>query len=211
MMAPPPGQERPFEQNNNGPGTFIGRDNYGPIEMVDAKTKAVLEKLSKEAPMLGQLLSKALQDGVISPAAARSLEYAARSINDDVTNALLIAGRNINEDVANSLAEAGRNINRDAVAKLETVGNVMKENVEKYQCTANRIFDTSTTLEDLVNRLHEAASGLDGRIKSVQTSTAPSVITSVNWRVTARAFAWGVALGAAALLFLAVDYHWSFK
>ena len=89
------GNKGPREQHNYGAGTFIGRDNYGDVryEMLDPKTKAVLAKLSKDAPDLAMLLRKALRDGVISPDVVAALESAVRNINQDVADALLIAGK----------------------------------------------------------------------------------------------------------------------
>ncbi|MBS2545305.1 hypothetical protein KGQ19_00335 [Catenulispora sp. NL8] len=92
----------PPEQNNHGSGTFIGRDNYGPIQAVDAKTKELLAKILVEAPALGKLLERALREGVISPDIASAISYAAHSINEDVAASLYVASRRINEDVADS-------------------------------------------------------------------------------------------------------------
>lgn len=43
------------EQHNHGDGAFVGGDNHGEIhiEAVDAKTKALLRKVSKDSPALG--------------------------------------------------------------------------------------------------------------------------------------------------------------
>ena len=52
-----PEHEPPREQHNHGAGTFIGGDNHGGIhlEMVDAKTKALLAKMTKQSPTLARV------------------------------------------------------------------------------------------------------------------------------------------------------------
>lgn len=53
MTSAVPEPERHItEQHNHGDGAFVGRDNHGEIriEAVDAKTKALLRKISKDSP-----------------------------------------------------------------------------------------------------------------------------------------------------------------
>ncbi len=95
-------------QHNHGTGIFISGDNFG--DMVDEKTKALLEKMAKQSPKLAKLLEQAFQDGFISPEAVAGMERAARSINEDVAVSLQTAAKNINEDVAFVLADAARKI-----------------------------------------------------------------------------------------------------
>lgn len=126
------GKEGPREQHNHGSGPFIGRDNYGEIryETLDPKTKAVLAKLSKDAPPLAKLLTKALRDGVISPDVVTALESAVRNINEDVAEALLIAGKNINEDVADKIFRAGETLS-EATDRLDNVCLSLDKTVER--------------------------------------------------------------------------------
>ncbi|MEW2145526.1 hypothetical protein AB0869_22195 [Micromonospora vinacea] len=85
---------------------------------MDAKTKAVLAKISSDAPELGSLLKQALRDGVISPDTAMSLSMAARNINEDVAEALWAASRNINYDVAEMLSISAHSINPQVASKI---------------------------------------------------------------------------------------------
>jgi enoyl-CoA hydratase/carnithine racemase len=139
MIVSVPDEDPPLVQNNFGDGVLVGRDNYGPIEMVDTKTKAVLAKISRDAPALGRLLSKALRDGVISPDAVSALAFAARNINEDVASALLTASRHIDHDVASSLALAGRNINQETVMKIGRASRNFAESVARFEETAERL------------------------------------------------------------------------
>lgn len=182
------------EQHNHGSGTFVGGDNFGHIEMVDAKTKAVLQKLSREAPTLGRLLSKALRDGVISPDTVFALEHAARNINADVADALLVAGRNINEDVAGSLRYAGDRIN-------EVVSHEMSARADELRRIAERIESAVQKLDPSyssgpVDRLHDLVQSMDTKVERVEHALAPLQPRMViNWRATIYAFFWGVAAG----------------
>lgn len=194
-MAPSPAEYQEYrEQHNHGSGTFIGGDNYGHIEMVDEKTKTVLQKLSREAPALGRLLSKALRDGVISPDTAIALEHAARNINADVADALLIAGRNINEDVAASLRYAADRIN-------EVVAHEMSARVDRFQRIAERI---ETAVQELdpsygsgpIDRLHDLVQSMDTEVERVEHALAPlQPRMIINWRATIYAFLFGVVAG----------------
>jgi hypothetical protein len=135
MTGPRPEQPSLTLQNNYGSGTLIGRDNYGRIEIMDAETKAVLSKLSKEAPALGRLLSKALQDGIISPEVAFALGTVTRSINEDVASLLLTASRSINEDIAGLLHQTGRDIEETA-KNLAVTANQLERTHRNYQGTS---------------------------------------------------------------------------
>jgi hypothetical protein len=201
MVASHPGQRGPREQHNHGPGTFVGRDNYGPIEMVDTKTKAVLEKLSREAPALGRLLSNALRDGIISPDTVSALEFAARSINDDVANSLRIAGRNINEDVASSLRCAGENIS--------AASKTLAESAIKFENIVARLDDSYGTR--LVDHLDTIAQDEGSEAERIQRVFTLPPRTGIYWRTKARVFVRGVITGAVIIVALAVHYHWSFR
>jgi hypothetical protein len=203
------GQEGPLEQHNHGPGTFIGRDNYGPIsyEMLDRQTRSMLAKLSKEAPPLAALLTKALRDGIISPDVANALMLAVRNINEDVANALMLAGRNINEDVADMLMLAGRNINADVAEKFVRVNQELSD-------TARDLDTIKSSLNEAVrqaNELHgDSNSGYRfGPPRSVtgptrytaRDVTRPSLKIPDNWRFRFKLIFWsfvvGLAIGAA--------------
>src|SRR5689334_6883016 len=132
-------------QHNHGSGTFIGRDNFGVIrnEQLDARTKAALAKLSRDAPELAGLLTRALRDGVISPDIVAALEMAVRHINEDVADALMLAGRNINEDVADALMLAGRNINEDVANSLLDAGQSINEDADRLQQVARTLSEVT--------------------------------------------------------------------
>ncbi|MFD0061742.1 hypothetical protein [Streptomyces sp. NPDC056690] len=117
----PNGSERKVvEQHNHGSGAFVGGDNKGVIriEQLDAKTKGYLARITKEAPALGRMIRKALQEGTISPDTADQLMFAARSINEDVAHSLLQASSRLNEDVAHSLWDSSRRLNEDVAHQM---------------------------------------------------------------------------------------------
>jgi hypothetical protein len=112
--------EHTVQQNNYG-GAFVGRDQYGDINIhheIDPQTRATLKKLGKSAPALSQMLENALRDGVISPDTVSQLSLAARSINEDVAGQISRASYRINEDVAGLLTHASRSINEDVAGQL---------------------------------------------------------------------------------------------
>jgi hypothetical protein len=191
--------QAPREQHNHGSGTFIGGGNFGHIEMVDARTKAVLEKLSKDAPDLGRLLSKALRDGVISPDTVFALEHAARNINADVADALLVAGRNINEDVAGSLRYAGNRINEVVSHEMSARAEELKRVAERFEAAISRLDPSHDT--GPVDRLHNLVQIMDAEVERVEHALAPLLPRIIiNWRATVYAFFWGVAAGVVAVI-----------
>jgi hypothetical protein len=178
MVVSYPEEEGSRGQHNYGPGTFIGGDNYGNIENLDKATKAILEKLSREAPALGKLLSEALQKGIVSPEAVFALELAARSINEEVANSLRMAGQNINADVAGRLFAASQ---------------TLEEAASKFKDIEERL-DPSFGM-GLIDRLDAAAQRVGNeteRIEQVFEPPPPEII--INWKVTAWAFVAGVIL-----------------
>lgn len=194
------GKEGPLEQHNHGPGPLIGRDNYGDIryETLDPKTKAVLAKLSKDAPSLAGLLAKALRDGIISPDTVSALESAVRSINEDVASALVFAAQNINEDVAESLWHAGKNINQDVADKVFQAAEILSEATHELDRAVVRVNGGSglSQLTGLAGTITNAAD----RIENVFTPPPPEII--VNRMAAVKAFVFGVALGAFAIFIL---------
>ncbi|MGW4896074.1 hypothetical protein ACWEQL_28045 [Kitasatospora sp. NPDC004240] len=163
------------EQHNHGGGAFVGGDNHGEIriEAVDAKTKALLRKISKDSPALLQLLEEALGDGIISLETAGLLAIAARSINEDVAVMLTRASYSINEDVAGMLTRAGYNINEDVAGQIshaaDTFDKASKQlNLEEFDRIASRAESAISTgsgaivdLEGLVVRLEASLRALE--------------------------------------------------
>lgn len=168
-----------YHQTNNGSGPFVGGNNYGRIEVVDRKTKAVLDKLSQEAPALAALLTKALKDGLISRDTVFSLELAARNINSDVADALYMAGRNINHDVAQMLSWAGDNINERVARQIADAANQLEE----FSRSTHQIEVTSRNLSAAVSQLHNLdgmVNALDGASENIAMA-ASRVSSASDW------------------------------
>lgn len=188
------------EQHNHGPGTFIGRDNYGTINAIDKTTQAILKKLSQEAPALARLLRQALRDGVVSPDVVHALEYAARRINEDVANALLFAGRNINGDVASMLMNAGIKISEacEFIFRMERTLEEF-ERISRALCSLAQ----SNARNSLIGQLNEVVDSIRihaDRIEGVVTPPPAQIV--VNWKPTFYAFAIGFLCGMALLAYL---------
>jgi hypothetical protein len=165
------GSGYPISQHNNGAGTFVGGHNFGSIEIVDAKTSSAIQKVSKQAPQVAALLTRALDDGLIDPETAQMLAGAARNINEDVAGWIAEASRNINEDVAGWLMEAGRNINEDVAGKLSH--------------TASEMTEAATRLERVVASMHEAAE----RLRSSKANVAEWTRTAAEMEHAAQELA----------------------
>ncbi|WP_406084523.1 hypothetical protein OHA01_08905 [Micromonospora zamorensis] len=199
----------PPGQHNYSNGVFVGGDNYGPIEMVDEKTRAALRKLSKDAPDLGKLLSRALKDGVIKPGTVLALETAARSINEDVAAALWAASKNINEDVAGSLLDASKGINEHVAGMFQGAAADMKKSVETINEATRQLqsfrLPAVAALQPVARShqaessqyLHAVMANLTQKIDRIERSTSST---------RAMAFAAGAAIGAlvVAMLVLAL-------
>ncbi|PNG93450.1 hypothetical protein [Streptomyces malaysiensis] len=159
------------EQHNHGDGAFVGGDNHGEIriEAVDAKTKVLLRKMSKDSPALARLLEKALNDGVISADTASSLAWAAHSINEDVAHTLWQAAQRINEDVAGLLTRASNSINEDVAGQVSHAADTFDKASRQFDLDElNRIL---TRFEGTVNsRSHDDLSGLVTRLEGSLTS-----------------------------------------
>ncbi|MEV5507880.1 hypothetical protein [Streptomyces orinoci] len=142
-------------QNNYG-GAFVGRDQYGDINIhheIDPQTKATLAKLGKSAPALSQMLEGALRDGVISPDTVSQLSLATRSINEDVADQISRASHRINEDVAGLLTHASHSINEHVAEQLTYAADRLSTVSSKLD------FDA---LDLLVRRLEEVLGHHDG-------------------------------------------------
>ncbi|MER6101123.1 hypothetical protein ABT115_01935 [Streptomyces sp. NPDC001832] len=222
------------EQHNHGSGTFIGGDNHGGIhfEMLDANTKSLLVKMTKQSPPLARLLTRALEDGVISPDIVDSLAKAARSINEDVAQQLEYAARNINEDVAGILGYAARNINEDVAQSLAVTGDKINPAVAQQLSEAAHSlskFDTrfeTTNLQKVATRFEAAKDSLTevaARLDRLQNDnrlsrtsdildnaaermerlvTPPPPAIIVDRKAQIHSFLWGVGAGAIAALYL---------
>ncbi|MFH8723864.1 hypothetical protein [Streptomyces termitum] len=228
------GQDSPREQHNHGSGTFIAGDNHGGIhfEMLDANTKALLAKMTEQSPPLARLLTRALEDGVISPDIVNSLASAARSINEDVAQQLGYAARNINEDVAGLLGYAARSINKDVAQSLaqtgEKINPVVAQQLSDAAYTLSKIdnrFDSTdlesvaTRFEGLKDSLNEAVTRLDRLQNDNRLSHATGMLGDaaermerlvtppppeiiVDRKAQFYSFLWGVGAGAIAALYL---------
>lgn len=174
-------------QHNHGSGTFVGRDNYGPIEMVDPTTKKLLEKLTKQAPALGGLLEKALRDGVISRDAVYALERAAWSINEDVVYTLDRATRSINEDVAGSLNFAATRINADVAQRIEDAALTIDDAVR-------RIVNVEFASE--IGKLDSISTALTRHVDRVENVVTPPLSEqTINLRAMGWVFVIGLLIG----------------
>lgn len=193
------GKEGPREQHNYGSGLLIGRDNHGDIryEMLDRKTKAMLAKLSTDAPALANLLTEALRDGVISSDAIESLWLAGTNINEDVAESLWLAGTNINNGVAEKILQAAETLSK-ATDGLDDSLYSLDRTVEKFNGGSG-----ISHLTRLAGTITNAAE----RIERVFTPPPPKIIISRKGRF--KAFVWGVALGVAAFgtVVLLIHHH----
>ncbi|MER7697225.1 hypothetical protein [Streptomyces sp. NPDC096095] len=180
MTSAVPEPERHIaEQHNHGDGAFVGGDNHGDIriEAVDAKTKALLRKVSKDSPALAELLEEALDDGLISPDTASLLALAASSINEDVAHTLSRAAQSINEDVAALLMRASHSINEDVAGQLshaaDTFDKVPKQlDLDELSRVVSRFEGTVSSqgrddLSGLVTRLEGSLSSLDQLVRDM--------------------------------------------
>lgn len=179
--ADPEPHRQNLEQHNHGHGAFVGRDNHGEIhiEAVDAKTKALLRKISKDSPALARLLEEAMDDGVISSDAAGLLALAARSINEDVATMLTHASRSINEDVAGMLMHASFSINEDVAGQVSHAADTFDKatqrlDLHEFNSIVGRIEgvvsskSSAVDLDGLVARLEGSLSSLDQLVRDLE-------------------------------------------
>jgi hypothetical protein len=202
MTTYPDGEPTSVEQHNHGSGSFVGRDNYGTINAIDDTTRAILKKLTKEAPALAQLLGKALQDGVVSPDVVRALEVAARNINEDVAHALWIAGKNINEDVAHDLLTAGNRITDAGLDRVATRIESASEQLQNVSASLNSV-SQSYGRSSLLGRLDDTIDKIKlhaDRIEGVVTPPPAQIV--VAWKPTFYAFIFGFVAGLIVLAYI---------
>jgi hypothetical protein len=199
------GREQFRAQHNYGSGPFIGGDNFGDFhfETLDEKTRIVLEKLSKEAPDLAKLLSRALRDGIISPEVVAALENAVRNINEDVALALMTAGQNINEDVASTLMTAGRSINED-VTQLSGTAQEIDQAADRLDRTLFSLNQTVGNIGDggIADRLTNTVSAIAISTERIEQVLTPEII--VDRKAKAKALFAAFALGFIAAVILCV-------
>ena len=131
--------------------------------MVDAKTKALSAKMTRQSPTLAKLLTKALEEGVISPDVVASLESAARNINEDVAFQLGHAARDINEDVARSLMYADERINPTVAQQLASAAESLSKAAKHLD------FDDLRKLVDRLDGAQGSLSGTVGQMDRVQS------------------------------------------
>ncbi len=165
-FAVPEPERHIAEQHNHGDGAFVGGDNHGEIriEAVDAKTKALLRKISKDSPALAELLEEALEDGLISPDTASLLALAARSINEDVAHTLSRAAQSINEDVAALLMRASHSINEDVAGQVSHAADTFDK--ASKQLDLNELNRVVSRFEGTVSsRSRDGLSGLVARLE----------------------------------------------
>jgi hypothetical protein len=211
MVVSRPEQESPRQQHNHGSGTFVGGHNYGRIEMVDTQTKAVLAKLSREAPALGELLSKALRDGVISPEAVFAIESAARSINLDVAQSLWMASQRINGDVAELLMRAGERINPDVADQISFATQGLKETADKIENALGRLDRTFGVLNSGSSDAAEwaqAAEAMDVAAQNITFAAQTHTRRPGEW--SWNSFRWGMVACLAAVITLLVLWTFAF-
>lgn len=190
-MSAPDKREAP-SQSNFGSGTFIGGDNFG--DMVDEKTKALLEKMATQAPELAKLLKRALRDGVISPGAVAAMELAARNINEDVAFSLQYAARNINEEVALDLYEAARKI----ASHADPLTSAAETLFHDVQASAGRLEDAASQIQNVsfgddIRRMESVA----GRLERANDGGGPVAVPN---RTVWRAFVAGIVVGVICVL-----------
>ncbi|MEU7488801.1 hypothetical protein [Streptomyces sp. NPDC042319] len=196
-------------QNNYG-GAFVGRDQYGDINIhneIDPQTKATLAKLGKSAPALSQMLEDALRDGVISPDTVSQLSLAARSINEDVADQISRASHRINEDVAGLLTHASDSINEDVAGQLADAADRLSKASAKLDFDAldllvrrlERAFDhhdssdlnglatrLENSLEDLSTATHRVGNMQSDSIQAVRLEQVTRSLADIAKRVEAR-------------------------
>ncbi|MEU4553516.1 hypothetical protein [Micromonospora violae] len=166
MVESDPPWELPSIQTNSGPGSIVNGHNYGRIETMDTKTKAVLEKISSDAPKLGSLLKQALRDGVISPDTAMSLSMAARNINEDVAEALWAASRNINYEVAEMLSTSAHSINPQVASKISQAADDLDDIPRRLEQITAEMRAVARQVEEL-SRIVLAHGNFDSNISAI--------------------------------------------
>ncbi|GIG85114.1 hypothetical protein [Plantactinospora endophytica] len=193
----------PRDQHNHSSGIFVGRDLN--IETLDAKTKALLAKLSKDAPALANLLATALRDGVISPDVAFALGAAARSINEDVASLLYRASRCINEDVAHMLRRAGESINPEVAQQISTASTTLEQALREFTDLTGRIRSATSSLRNTSSEIREwerVADAMDVAAQNMAYAAQAQESSTVGW--SWKSFGWGAGVCLFAIITILV-------
>ena len=124
-------QRGPRHQHFSGSGPSFGGDNNGIINnvLLDAQTKALVQKFAATAPGLAKAIEEAASDGMMSREAIAGLDRVANELDWDVATMLSQAGRNINWDVAESLSRSAEGINKDVAYSFSSVASELKRTV----------------------------------------------------------------------------------
>jgi ankyrin repeat protein len=164
------GQDKPKSQYFYGPASFGGNNN-GTINnvLLDSTTKATLAKLSKDAPALAGILTKALRDGVISPDVVSALQSAVQNINHDVADRLWYAAQHITPDVADLLYSAGGKINEKTANRFVQVNDQLNQTARDLECILSSFNQAAAQLNS-----HQQDRISHPVLQPVNTSTANS-------------------------------------
>jgi hypothetical protein len=187
---------------NTGPGTVIGRDNYGTINSpIDDTTKKILAKLATEAPDLARVVRTALDKGIVPPGLVYALERAAWAINEDVAVMLQGAARNINEDVAIQLGYAANQIKEGA----DTTARLLGSGTSDFRSLVERLERACASLTEVqqayvgygvIHQLSQVAEEIKHRADVIEGAVEPPPAQIiVNWRPTFWAFITGIIVG----------------
>jgi hypothetical protein len=191
------GQDELRNQTFWGPGSF-GGDNKGVVNnkvLVDPKTRATLEKLSKDAPVLADILKKALDDGFISPETVAVLQSVVWRINEDTIDALMTVGRNLDEDAVDALRTAGENINGEVANTLVAASVNIKKDMEKLQFLTNSLRDAIGQLSQERRINPGRRSGPAGAVPGAVEVMARSPRSAVKWRLKILLIGWSLGVG----------------
>ncbi|MFI7218573.1 hypothetical protein [Micromonospora maritima] len=211
MVEPNPPRQLPSVQTNSGSGAIVNGHNFGRIETMDTKTKAVLEKISSDAPKLGSLLKQALRDGVISPDTAMSLSMAARNINEDVAEALWAASRNINYDVAEMLMASAHSINPQVASKISQAADDLDDIPQRLEQITGEMRALARQVEEL-SSVVQAYGNFDSNIAAILGASENLAMAAdkVVPQPKPGRFLWGFFLGVV-LVVAAIGFTYSTK
>ncbi|MEU7846654.1 hypothetical protein AB0B69_04525 [Micromonospora parva] len=196
MVESDPPWELPSIQTNSGSGSIVNGHNFGRIETMDAKTKALLEKMSSDFPKLGALLRQALRAGAISPDMAASLSLAARNINEDVAEALWAASRNINYEVAELLMVSSQSINPQVASKISQAADDLDGIPRRLEQITAEMRAVARQVEELSSIVH-AYGNFDSNISAI-LGASENLAMAANQVVPQPKpgrFLWGVLCG----------------
>jgi hypothetical protein len=135
----------PVRQVHLGIGDQVGRDKYVSVELMDPKTKALVEKLCEAAPGFAKVIERAAREGIMSPDDVAYLNRAVDHLNEDTAMAFRYAAEHINEDTAMS-----------------------------FQCIAHDFTQVDQQLSARVTELNSASDDLRRMIEQVNSIQEPS-------------------------------------